>query len=231
MANNFYAAIVLIGGGTGALDAIDGAALADSDAAIVQTDGTAYFYHLDATSGAAESSPDVITPDTNAGTKRWIKQTISGGGGAGADYIRLHDSKATTVNGGTFTAGAWQKRDITEDQDTEGHCSVAASVITLVAGTYDCHISCIGYDVNQHQARLRNTTDGATTVLGTSEYPAASDNVSNSSTIRGRFVIAASKDFEIQHRCAATKTTNGFGVATSFGENEIYTVAEFWKVA
>lgn len=68
-----YAGILLTGGGTGALDKIDGAALVDKDIAEVTVKGDkTYSYVLNATSGAAESSPDVIIPDTNAGTKRWI---------------------------------------------------------------------------------------------------------------------------------------------------------------
>ncbi len=230
MASNFYGAILLIGGATGALDAIDGAALVDGDAAIVQTDGTIYFYHLDATSGAAESSPDTISPDTNAGTKRWIKQTVSGADAP--DYIRLHDAPASGTAGGTFTAGAWQKRTVTEDQDAGGHCAVASSVITLEAGTYDCDITCPANRCAAHQGRLRNTADGATVALGTSEYAHVSTGtVDTISTVRGRFTIAAQKTFEIQHQCGTTKTTNGFGIAVSFSETELYTVAEFWKVA
>jgi len=81
MATNIYGANELIGGATGALDAIDGAALNDSDAAIVVTAGNTYHYLLDDTSGAAESSPDVIAPDINAGTKRWIlKEAYIDGG-------------------------------------------------------------------------------------------------------------------------------------------------------
>ena len=229
MANNFYAAIGLIGGGIGALDSIDGTDLADGDAATVQTDGTVYFYHLDATSGAAESSPDIIKPDVNAGTKRWIKQVVSGGGAA--DYIRLHDTKADTVGGGTFTAGAWQKRDIVEDQDLGGHCSVASNVITLAAGTYDCDISCPANRVQYHKGRLQNTTDAITEVLGSNAFNHdVGDVVDTRTEIRGRFTIAASKTFEIQHRCSVTKATNGFGIQSSLGVAEIYTVAEFWKV-
>lgn len=73
MASNIYGAIALIGGGTGSVDSLDGAALADQDImiAVVQDDAV-YHYVLDATSGASEASPDVISPDTNAGTKRWI---------------------------------------------------------------------------------------------------------------------------------------------------------------
>ena len=70
--SKFYGATSLIGGGSGALDAIDGAALVDGDGVVVIIDGLSYFYHLDATSGAGESSPRIISPDANAGTKRWL---------------------------------------------------------------------------------------------------------------------------------------------------------------
>jgi len=70
--SNFYGATSLTGGGSGALDKIDGAALAAGDGAIVITTTGMLAYTLDAASGAAESSPGIISPDTNAGTKRWI---------------------------------------------------------------------------------------------------------------------------------------------------------------
>lgn len=76
MSNNIYGATALTGGATGALDAIDGAALADLDIALVVTATAVYHYSLDADSGAAESSPDVISPDANAGTKRWVLISI-----------------------------------------------------------------------------------------------------------------------------------------------------------
>jgi len=66
----------LTGGGTGALDAEDGAGLNDKDAAHIITPTGTYIYTLDADSGLAESSPDVIKPDVNAGDKRWILVTI-----------------------------------------------------------------------------------------------------------------------------------------------------------
>jgi hypothetical protein len=72
MSNYVYAATVLTGGGTGALDAIDGAGLADLDIAMVVTPTGTYIYSLDADSALAESSPYVISPDSNAGNKRWV---------------------------------------------------------------------------------------------------------------------------------------------------------------
>ena len=73
MANKIYwSKTALIGGTTDALDSIDGAGLTDGDYAHVVADGKIYIYKLDDDSGATESSPGVITPDVNAGTKRWI---------------------------------------------------------------------------------------------------------------------------------------------------------------
>jgi hypothetical protein len=76
---NRYIVYGLTGGGTGALDAIDGAILNDEDQAYVTVaGGFTYHYVLDDDSGAGESSPDIISPDTNAGTKRWILNAVYG---------------------------------------------------------------------------------------------------------------------------------------------------------
>ena len=70
---NFYNAIGLTNGSSGYLDSIDGADLGDGDVCfvIIATEEF-YLYRLNATSGAVESSPDIISPDDNAGDKRWI---------------------------------------------------------------------------------------------------------------------------------------------------------------
>lgn len=68
-----YKFTALTGGGAGALDAQDGAGLGDGDIAMVMltSSGYIYWYELDVDSGEAESSPNIIAPDTNAGLKRW----------------------------------------------------------------------------------------------------------------------------------------------------------------
>ena len=78
-ANKFFGATGLIGGTAGKLDAIDGDQLSDGDGAQVVTATDVYFYSLDAASGAAESSPDVISPDDNAGNKRWLLVDVVSG--------------------------------------------------------------------------------------------------------------------------------------------------------
>ncbi len=47
---------------------------------------------------------------------------------------------------------------------------------------------------------------------------------------RSLFTIGASQTFEIRHQCVSTKTGNGFGVASGFGVDEVYTQVRIWKV-
>ena len=82
MANSAFSCTALTGGTDGSLDNIDGAILSDGDIGYVvnAADETVSVYTLDASSGDAESSPDIISPDTNAGTKRWILTKLIGQG-------------------------------------------------------------------------------------------------------------------------------------------------------
>lgn len=71
MASKYWHRTSLTGGIDGSLDNIDGALLSNADKAYVATATAFYVYNLNATSGAAENSPAIISPDRNAGNKRW----------------------------------------------------------------------------------------------------------------------------------------------------------------
>ncbi len=65
----------LTGGGVDALDGIDGATIGTTDTAMVVVGvnpGSVYFYIINSALGGSENAPYVITPDTNAGDKRWV---------------------------------------------------------------------------------------------------------------------------------------------------------------
>lgn len=75
--NIYFDRTTLTGGGSSALDGIDGASLNDGDKAFVYTSADIlYVYILDADSGQGENSPYIISPDLNPGSKRWILQSL-----------------------------------------------------------------------------------------------------------------------------------------------------------
>lgn len=93
-----YPYVALTGGGDGALDSLDGSLLKNGDFAVVvlPTSNTTYIYTLDEDSGAAESSPDVIAPDANAGDKRWVLTTYGTALTPGSDAANLNYLQAGT---------------------------------------------------------------------------------------------------------------------------------------
>jgi len=134
---NFYGGIGLTGGGVGALDKLDGVILNDKDGAVVITESSIYAYHLDADSGVAESSPQVISPDSNPGNKRWLLksgvfaglllignkaeiQVPGGGGPGGADAIEI---VATGTDG---TVGEGTKINFTDGTNILGQIRILA---------------------------------------------------------------------------------------------------------
>lgn len=70
MANKFWPATARTGGGTGALDAIDGNLLTAKDGSMVIMSTGFYVYSL-TTSASTENDPTVIVPDANPGSFCW----------------------------------------------------------------------------------------------------------------------------------------------------------------
>jgi hypothetical protein len=152
-------------------------------------------------------------------------------GSAMPSYVHLRDEKSSGTDGGGATSGSYATRTLnTEVSDTDGVCSLSSNQFTLSAGTYIIRARAPAFWVTRHKARLRNVTDSSTILIGTSAY----DNgnaACTASEIVGKFTIGASKALEIQHRVESTQGTFGYGVQSGFGDTEVYTVVELWKVA
>lgn len=164
-----------------------------------------------------------------------LRQTAAGANvtvGQALDYIVLRDEKTSGTGGGTFTSGAWQTRTLnTESVDTGSHCTLSSNQFTLSAGTYRIQASAPACQVAVHQARLQNVTDGTTTIVGTSEFNTnGAQYAQTRSVVSGRFTIATSKTFELQHRCSTTRSTYGFGFGATL-TTEVYSVVELWREA
>jgi hypothetical protein len=152
-------------------------------------------------------------------------------------YIR--DVKAAGVNGGTFTGGSYQVRDLNELVDDAGIVtSLSANTISLPAGTYDIEFSAPTYSgtnatLQQHKAKFQSTTNVNVNILGSSEY---NERIGGGSVAHirsvgaGRLVLSAPDTFQLQHRCTTTMNATGFGVAATFSDSEVYSIVKITKV-
>jgi hypothetical protein len=102
MASKFYGAIGISGGSDGYLDYIDGTSLVDVDGAVViGSSNNCGLYSLDADSAQAQAIPTCMTPDANAGNKRWILQGLVSVG------MKMYEALTTKVLSFTGTSGNW----------------------------------------------------------------------------------------------------------------------------
>jgi hypothetical protein len=139
----------------------------------------------------------------------------------------IADHKAFNTMGGTFTSGAWRTRDLnTEVSDADGIVSINSNQFTLGAGTYTIQFFAPARNCYSHTARLYNTTDSIA-YYSISNYYEASD----SSQVYGEAIvtIAGSKTFEIQHRCATTKSSDGFGRGNEVEGSSVFTTVRIIK--
>lgn len=157
---------------------------------------------------------------------------VSGGTSATLKYAILQDQKAQNTAGGTFTSGAWQTRVLnTEVSDTSSIVTIASNQFTPISGTYLIRVWAPCRAVDRHQARLQNATAATTTAYGTGGYSpnSGTGDSPSPSIIETVFTANGTDAYEIQHRCATTVATNGFGVEANLG-TEVYTSVVLQKL-
>lgn len=134
---------------------------------------------------------------------------------------------ATTVNGDAFPTGAWATVPLSDtvlDPDSIG--TLAASVVTLTAGTYRFRWNVSGSACDVFSTRL---VQGVATVVayGSNAKASSTDTTQDESFGWWRATVIAGT----QVRLEARGTTGGgtYGNATSFGQREVYATLEVEK--
>ena len=148
-------------------------------------------------------------------------------------YALLADRHgATAGDRGTFTAGAWQTREInTEVVDTDNIVTLSSNQFTLQAGTYQIKFGACAYRVNRHITRLRQISPSeATIAAGSSQYSWSSGADLSWSRGFARFTISQATAYEIQHYCQTTQSSNGFGFQMTYSTSD-YVQVEIYKEA
>lgn len=153
--------------------------------------------------------------------------TVASGGGEVGDILHVRDEKTSGTSAGASSAATWNTRTLnTVKVNQITGASLASNQVTLPAGTYLIYAHASAQQLDRHQLRLRNVTDGSTILAGTSEIANDGDTTGNKSQLMGRFTLAAEKDIELQHYTEKARATDGLGVASSSGEVEVY--ADVW---
>lgn len=141
------------------------------------------------------------------------------------------DEKASGTAGGGSTAATYVTRALTTVKRNilGSAASLDNNQITLPAGNYYIRYSApVAGAVGVHHAAIYDVNSATYLGYGANSTCAAS----NSSNSFGERYIESSTPIllELRHRTAATVATSGFGIATSFGDVEVYGDVQIWKV-
>lgn len=170
----------------------------------------------------ATSATSAIWTDealTSFGTKMWI----------------LMDVKPNSTNGGTFSSGGWQKRELNTMHYSDG------SEITLdgnnnrfniAPGKYYIRAIAPAYSCGHHKIRVSNSSNSTVYGYGTSAICSSSNAHITYSEANLVMNVASSMLLQIDHRCQTTRATTGFGIANGFGTgiDEVYTQVIIQKI-
>ncbi len=204
-------------GGTGVSTLTDGGVLVGNGTGAVQATAVGTAGHV-LTSNGAGSDPTF--------------QPSAAGSGVTVSWFRGEQSSGTN-SGELLTSLAWTSRvlNATKLNGISG-ASRSGNAVTLPAGTYTfAGMARFRADLaGLHGVRLRNTTDGVSTIVGRAYQTNGAGPQETFGTIEGAFTIAATKTFELQ---SFTQNGLGFqgGEALSTGEAEVYVEMLFSKVA
>lgn len=143
---------------------------------------------------------------------------------------KITGEKPSGTEGGTFTSGAWQTRELTNTYGDTSFVSLSSNQFTLPKGKYIIEASAPVYRVQRHRTAIYNVTDSTYEAYGTTEIAWDGDTTGNRSFVETVIDISATKTFELRHRCSLTKTTDGFGKAASFGVNEVHATVKITKI-
>ena len=152
-----------------------------------------------------------------------------------SQLLHVRDEKTASTNAGTATGGQFTKRTLNTVKTNEiTGASLSSDQITLPAGTYYMFGLAPANRCNGHKTRLRNVTDSSTAIVGLNSHTSSGQDIDDDKAFCiGRFTISGQKVFEFQHYVTTTRSTDGFGIAStaSAGEVAVYADVQIWKVA
>lgn len=162
-----------------------------------------------------------------------ITIAATGGGGSAGETMFFADEKSSGTEGGSASSGANNVRTLNTTYNPGSYTwgSLSSNQVSLNAGTYIIEGSAPAFAVNGHIAKFYNATDSTNVIIGSSEYSANSDSTPTRSTFWAMFTIASTKAYEVRHYIQTTKSTNGFGVGSSSGDNNVFTQLKVTKIA
>lgn len=181
--------------------------------------------------GTFEYKPSAANRNYAENLNKYNFEIIRGGPALLNQEVVVADQKTSGTAGGACSGG-WDLRTLnTILVDTGANViSLAGSVLTLKAGTYNCSVSAPAFSVMGHFMRVVNTTTGDV-YYGSTEF--AEGSVTTRSVWEGVLKSPSNFSIQVQHLCwSSSAGSQAFGrpAAAGYAPNETYTVVRCVRV-
>jgi len=145
-------------------------------------------------------------------------------------FMANHE-EATGVDGGASAVSTFNLRDLnTIKKNTIPGATLIAGVLSLPAGDYFMEGYGVVVTVSRSQTRLRDTTGGATLVVGASNFTRGATGDGLESSVSGFFTLGVTSNVELQTFTQLAVALTGLGIASSSGEVEVYASVKITKL-
>lgn len=144
--------------------------------------------------------------------------------------VYLRESVSSGTSGATPSGTTWDDRALNTVEGPQLWIDTSAlPLFTLQPGYYDAEGWGSGVNITNHKMRLFNNTDSTDAIVGQSGG-SFTTSAGNTVSLGGSFYITSPKTFKLQSR-ASGATSNGYGNASSFGNNEVYSQLKITKLS
>lgn len=145
----------------------------------------------------------------------------------------IKDEKPNNTDGGRFQDGQWFNRDLNVIEGNNANVILNLdNTFTVQPGSYFIQAFCPAYRVLEHQTRIYNNTDNQVISYGQSCFaPNRSRCTQSNSVVMGFITTTQPKILSIQHRSQTNRNNNGYGIANSFGNTQVYTIVSVFKIS
>lgn len=148
------------------------------------------------------------------------------------DYM-LTEAYAQDVDAGAFNSGAWRDRNINNLAQNRGANAVLAGTeFSVPTGHYWIEAWAMAWRVGEHKLRLYRKADSYELPFQNATLanaPSGSGSASTMAHLSLWVTFTTGVKYQLQHRCATTKTINGFGRSSGWG-GMVTAAIMLWKV-
>jgi len=148
----------------------------------------------------------------------------------GLKKVVLLEVQTAGTNGGTATSGSFITRTLNTLEGDSDIVSLSSNQFTIQPGSYFIRGQCPASFVGFHKCLLYNITTSANASIGTSASSTSTDDTFYT-YFYYRVDLTVATTYEVRHRVTTTKVTTGFGIATNFSADEVYTCVDIIQLA